>query len=101
MASRSRRTSRDPKQIAGPRVAVPLRIACTETSGPFRPLERGRIMLKRGLSAVLVTLAMAGGASPLLLAQDGTIKVRIKEAVAFKKDNDDIFNPPQDFYAIN
>src|SRR5437867_11635320 len=57
---------------------------------------RGRVIF-----AVLIVLAIEGLGLSLLRAQDGTIKVRINEAIAFKKDNDDVFDPQQDFYAIN
>jgi len=57
---------------------------------------RGRVIF-----AVLIVLALEGLSLSLLMAQDGTIKVRINEAVAFKKENDDVFDPQQDFYAIN
>jgi hypothetical protein len=61
-------------------------------------------MRTRGITALagLLAILAIGEAFPrLAAAQDGTIKVKIKEALAFKKDNDDVFNPPQDFYAIN
>jgi len=57
---------------------------------------RGRILF-----AVLVVLVVEGLGLSLLKAQDGTIKVRINGASAFKKNNDDVFDPQQDFYAIN
>ena len=57
---------------------------------------RGRVIF-----AVLIVLAIEGLGLSLLMAQDGTIKVRINEAVAFKKNNDDVLDPQQDFYAIN
>jgi hypothetical protein len=57
---------------------------------------RGRIIF-----AVLVVLVIEGLGLSLLRAQDGTIKVRIHEAVAYQKGKDDLFEPQQDFYAVN
>ncbi len=58
------------------------------------------------MRSTTIRLAIAallfGGLFPSVLsAQDGTIKVRINDAHAFKHDNDDVFDKGQDFYAIN
>ena len=52
------------------------------------------------LFPALALLIIAADASSLF-ATDGTLTVRMTEAIAYKTANDDIFDPGQDFYAIN
>src|SRR5437867_3694222 len=52
------------------------------------------------MAGVLGVLAIEGVGITVVRADDGTVTVKIHEAVAFKKDNDDFFGPQQDFYAV-
>jgi hypothetical protein len=58
-------------------------------------------MRRRVIFALLVAATLQATGLSVARAQDGTISVRIHEAVAYKKNNDDVFDPQQDFYAIN
>src|SRR6185295_2491575 len=47
------------------------------------------------LAPLLLALPLA---APVLRAEDGTLTLHVREAVALQKNNDDIFNPQQDFF---
>ena len=50
-----------------------------------------------GMAAIFV---LEGIGVTAVRADDGTLTVKIHEAIAYKKDNDDPFGPQQDFYAV-
>jgi hypothetical protein len=52
------------------------------------------------LVGFLGLLAIEAAGIAVVRADDGTVTVKIHEAVAYKKNNDDTFGPQQDFYAV-